>query len=385
MKKKIVVLGCTGSIGTQTLEVAAELGYEVLGLSAGSNIDLLEKQVLEFKPEVVSVRDDKAAEELEKRLKSSATRVLSGEEGAIHVAEMDGADVVVSAIVGIAGLKPTLAAIRKGRTVALANKETLVAAGVLVTREAKESGAVIIPVDSEHSAIFQCLQGNRREQVEKLILTASGGPFRGMTRQELEKVTVEQALAHPNWNMGNKITIDSATLMNKGLEVIEARWLFDLPPEKIQVLVHPQSIVHSAVEYVDGSVIAQLALPDMRLPIQYALTWPDRLANSFSRLDLLRCSQLTFEEPDTDTFPCLRLAFEALAAGGTMPAVMNAANETAVELFLSRRNKFHHIPRIIDTVMSAHSPVENPDLEDIEKADSWARTQALKAAASLNR
>jgi 1-deoxy-D-xylulose-5-phosphate reductoisomerase len=373
MAGNIAILGSTGSIGVQTLEVARNLGISVSALTANSNIDLIEKQAKEFKPQLISVGDSTLAFELNQRLKKMNIEVHYGLEGLKAAASIAAADTVVTSIVGVAGLIPTIEAIRHGKNIALANKETLVTAGSIVVSEAAAHGISIFPVDSEHAAIYQCLAANRRQDVERLILTASGGPFRGKTPEELEKVTVAQALKHPNWNMGSKITIDSATLMNKGLEVIEARWLFDFTPDRIKVVVHPQSIIHSMVEYVDGSVIAQLGSHDMRIPIQLALTWPDRVLNSFSRLDLLKCGSLTFEEPDMESFPCLALAFEALKADGTMPAVMNGANEAAVELFLKGKIGFCDIPRLISRAMQVHSVNIKPGLDDIIEVDGWAR------------
>ena len=373
MAGNIAILGSTGSIGVQTLEVARNLGIGVSALTANSNMDLVEKQAREFMPQLVSIGDGTQALELDRRLKSLNIEVHYGMEGLKAAASMAAADTVVTSIVGVAGLIPTIEAIRHGKSIALANKETLVTAGSIVMSEAAAHGVSIFPVDSEHSAIYQCLAANRRQDVERLILTASGGPFRGKTPEELEKVTVAQALKHPNWNMGSKITIDSATLMNKGLEVIEARWLFDFAPDRIRVVVHPQSIIHSMVEYTDGSIIAQLGSPDMRIPIQLALTWPGRSMNDFSRLDLLKCGGLTFEEPDMEGFPCLGLAFEALKAGGTMPVVMNGANEAAVELFLKEKIGFCDIPRLISRAMQDHSVNIKPSLDDIIEVDRWAR------------
>lgn len=372
-RKRIVVLGSTGSIGTQTIDVARNLQLEIAGLAAGSNIDLLESQIMEFKPRVAAVADENLAKELRNRLGDTNTKIYGGMDGLINVAVMDNVDMVISAIVGVAGLIPTIEAIRRGRNIALANKETLVTAGQLVMREAERHNINIIPVDSEHSAIFQCIAGNNKKDISKIILTASGGPFRGKKLGELKEVKVGDALNHPNWSMGRKITIDSATLMNKGLEVIEAKWLFDIPIEQIEVLIHPQSIIHSMVEYVDGSVIAQLGAPDMRIPIQYALTCPARHENQFSKLDLLKTGDLTFEQPDYQAFPCLKLAFDAVETGGTMPAVMNAANEAAVSMFLDEKISFLDIPALIDRVMSTHNVNIAPELEDIIEADRWAR------------
>ncbi len=373
MAKNISIIGSTGSIGVQTLEVAKNLGIRVSALTANSKVDLLEKQAREFRPRLVSIGDASLATVLEKRLEGLGIEVCCGLDGMKAAASISGVDTVVTSIVGIAGLIPTMEAIRHGKNIALANKETLVTAGEMVMAEAAAHNVSIFPVDSEHSAIYQCLNANRTQDVERLIITASGGPFRGRTRSELENVTLEQALKHPNWSMGSKITIDSATLMNKGLEVIEARWLFGFTPEKIHVLVHPQSIIHSMVEYVDGSVMAQLGSPDMRIPIQLALTWPERAYNSFSRLNLLEQRALTFEEPDSDTFVCLKLAFEALNAGGTMPAAMNGANEAAVALFLQEKIGFCDIPRLIEKTMGAHIVNTMPSLDDIIEVDKWAR------------
>ncbi len=378
MAKVISIIGSTGSIGVQTLDVARNLGIKVAALSANSNIDLLEKQIHEFLPSVVSVGNAQLAKELEFRLQGMGIEVLFGVAGMKRVVELEAVDTVVTSVVGTAGLIPTMHAIKNKKNIALANKETLVTAGKLVIEEAKKYNVNIFPVDSEHSAIYQCLMGNDDKQVEKIIITASGGPFRGKNISELENITPAQALKHPNWSMGSKITIDSATLMNKGLEVIEAKWLFDKNLDKIQVIVHPQSIIHSMVEYVDGSIIAQLGSPDMRTPIQLALTYPQRCSNSFPKLDFLKCSQLTFEQPDTKTFRCLQLAFDALTVGGTMPAAMNAANEISVEAFLSNKISFTSIPTIIEKVMQGHNVNICPCLDDIIEVDSWARNAAMQ-------
>lgn len=378
MAKNITILGSTGSIGTQTLEVARNLGLQVSGLSADSNIQLLERQALEFRPAMVSVRDELLAAQLREKLTGKGIEVLSGTEGLKTVAAANDADTVVTSVVGIAGLLPTMEAIKKGKNIALANKETLVTAGQLVMAEAEKNKVDILPVDSEHSAIFQSLMGNTIEDVKKIILTASGGPFRGKSPDELKSVTLEQALRHPNWEMGKKITIDSSTLMNKGLEVIEAKWLFGVEVDQIEVVVHPQSVIHSMVEYRDGSVIAQMGSADMRLPIQFALAWPGRAVNNFSRLNLLETGALTFEKPDLKAFPCLKMAFEALAAGGTMPAVMNGANEIAVSLFLEKKIGFLDIPAIIEKVMSRHSVKTHPAIEDIMDGDRWAREEMMR-------
>ncbi len=373
MKRTISVLGSTGSIGVQTLEAAKNLNIDICALTANRNIDLLEQQARIFRPKLISVGSSSDAIEIKKRLAGHNIEIMYGLEGLKTAATMESANTIVVSIVGIAGLIPTMEAILSGKNIALANKETLVTAGSIIMSEAERLGVNIFPIDSEHSAIFQCLAANRREDAKRILLTASGGPFRGMSKRELVDVTASQALQHPNWSMGNKITIDSATLMNKGLEVIEARWLFDFEPERIKVVVHPQSIIHSMVEYVDGSIIAQLGPPDMRIPIQLALTWPERSFNSFSRLDLFSCGSLTFEEPDIDTFGCLRLAFEALKAGGTMPAVMNGANEAAVDLFLKGKISFLSISEIIERVMLSHTVNTMPCLDDIIEADRWAR------------
>lgn len=378
MEKCISILGSTGSIGVQTLGVVRNLGIRVQGLTADKNIDLLEKQAREFKPKAVSISCNKQAEELRSRLGGLNIEVYSGAEGLIRIATLEGVDTVVNSLVGIAGLMPTMEAIRNKKGIALANKETLVAAGSLVMAEAKKHSVEIIPIDSEHSAIFQCIMGNNKANVSKLILTASGGPFRGCRYEDLIHITPEEALKHPNWQMGNKITIDSATLMNKGLEVIEARWLFDINEDNIKVLIHPQSIIHSMVEYIDGSVIAQLGPPDMRIPIQFALTYPERSCNNFPKLNLAEKRTLTFEEPDYKVFPCLNLAYEALKASGTMPAAMSGANEMAVWLFLNKKIKFTHIPELIEKVMEKHKVNNNPSINDIIEVDTWAKEEAAE-------
>lgn len=377
-KRRISILGSTGSIGTQTLDVARNLGIEVLGLSANSSIELLEKQIREFQPRAVSVGSEELAQSLTKRIHGMDVDIYYGLEGLNKIASMEEVDTVVTSVVGVAGLIPTMKAIGKGKNIALANKETLVAGGQIVMAEAQRQGVEILPVDSEHSAIFQSLMGNNKKNVSKILLTASGGPFRGMKKEELKSVTLEQALKHPNWSMGSKITIDSATMMNKGLEVIEAKWLFGMEAAQIEVLVHPQSIIHSAVEYIDGSVIAQLGSPDMRIPIQFALTYPERSTSSFSKLDLFKTPNLSFEKPDYEAFPCLRLAFEALEIGGTMPVVLNGANEIAVSLFLGRKIGFSDIPRIIEAVMGRHTVNIMPSLDDIIEVDNWAREETRR-------
>jgi len=350
----------------------------VVALAAGNNVELLEQQVRKFRPSIVSVVSERSAGDLKKRCSDLGVRILFGVEGMIQVAAADEADITVSAIVGTAGLVPTLAAIRAGKDIALANKEVLVTAGELVMAECRAKGMRILPVDSEHSAIFQCLLAGANTDIRKLVLTASGGPFRSHSKKDLGKVTLAQALKHPNWSMGRKITIDSATLMNKGLEVIEARWLFDIAPEKIKVLVHPQSIVHSMVEYHDGAVVAQLGMPDMRGPIAYALSYPERLSGVSPSLDLAKVGTLTFEEPDMDRFPCLAYAFDALNEGGSMPAVLSAANEVAVKYFLEEKIGYADIARVIRSTMDAHTPSNIRAVEDALRADLWARREAMK-------
>ena len=373
--KRLAILGSTGSIGVSTLEIVAEhpASFQVVALTAGRNLALLEDQIARFHPQIVAVPDQENAQRLQERIGVSGPRILSGTEGLIACAVDSPADMVVSAIVGAAGLEPTLAAIEAGRDVALANKETLVIAGELVMAAVAKSGCRLFPVDSEHSAIFQSLEGHRKSDVRRLILTASGGPFRNWSLDDLQEVTPKDALAHPNWTMGRKITIDSATMMNKGLEVIEAHWLFDIPVENITVHIHPESIVHSLVEYVDGALIAQLGIPDMKTPIAYALTYPERLSLDLPALDLCRLGQLHFAAPDSQCFPCLGLAYDAIRRGGTIPAVLNAANELAVEAFLQEKVAFLDIPRIISAVVEKHISSAATSLEQILAADSWAR------------
>lgn len=364
--KKIAILGSTGSIGTQTLEVVRENGdIEVESLAAGSNTALLEEQVREFHPKLVCVFNEEKAEDLKTRLKDVAVRIVTGMDGLIEAACISEAEIVVTAVVGMIGIRPTIAAIEAGKDIALANKETLVTAGHLIIPLAKEKGVKILPVDSEHSAIFQSLQGNSENKISKILLTASGGPFRGRKRSELQYVKVEDALKHPNWSMGRKITIDSSTMVNKGLEVIEAKWLFDVSVDNIQVVVQPQSVIHSMVEYEDGSVIAQLGTPDMKLPIQYALYYPQRRYLPGTRLDFWKITHLDFEKPDLETFSGLKLAFDAGRMGGSMPTVLNAANEMAVSMFLNREIGYLEIVRIIEDCMNAHNNIENPSLEQI--------------------
>lgn len=365
--KKIAILGSTGSIGTQTLEVVREHPdeLEVVALAAGRNKERLKEQILEFHPSLVSLDDEEKAIELKEELKDLDITVLSGKDGLMKVAGMEEAQVVVTAVVGMMGILPTIEAIKKGKDIALANKETLVTAGHLIIPMAKEYGVAILPVDSEHSAIFQCLQGNRHADLDKILLTASGGPFRGRKKEDLEKVTLQDALRHPNWAMGQKITIDSSTMVNKGLEVMEAHWLFDVDYDDIEVVVQPQSIIHSMVQYVDGAVLAQLGTPDMKVPIEYALFYPERRSLSGGRLDFGTLTSIQFEKPDYEVFEGLALALEAGKAGGSMPTVFNAANEKAVAMFLKEKIRYTDIVKIIRTCMEAHEVIENPDLGQI--------------------
>ncbi|MBQ7265965.1 MAG: 1-deoxy-D-xylulose-5-phosphate reductoisomerase [Firmicutes bacterium] len=377
MAENISILGSTGSIGTQTLDVVRKLGnIKVRAMSTNKNIDLFEKQVREFLPEVVCIADEEKAKEFKENTKDLSIKVFAGKEELSRVSAYEKSDTLVNSVVGNIGLVPTVEAIKCGKDIALANKETLVSCGKLVMELVKEKNVNMYPVDSEHSAIFQCLQGNKENKIRHILLTASGGPFRN--REDLENVTVEDALKHPNWSMGKKITIDSATLMNKGLEVIEAKWLFDVKYEDIIVVVHPQSIVHSMVEYEDGAVMAQLGTPDMKLPIQYALTYPKRVNTGFEKLDIFKASGLVFERPNTEKFKCLSLAYRAIEEGGTMPACMNAANESAVSAFLDGKIKFLQIPEIIENTMKAHKAIENYTLEDVLKTDEKAREYAFE-------
>lgn len=370
--KKLIILGSTGSIGVQALEVAERNGYKVTALAAGKNTELLEKQARKFKPDIVAVSEKQAANDIKVRLADTSVEVLSGKEGICAAAQYEG-DIVLNAIVGIAGLRPTLAAIDAGKTIALANKETLVAGGEIVNRRLKETGVKLLPVDSEHSAIFQSLQGAPKCSIKKILLTASGGPFYGKTKKELESVTVKDALNHPNWSMGAKITVDSATLMNKGLEVIEAVRLFNVAPDDIEVLVHRQSIVHSGIELSDGAVIAQLGTPDMRLPIQYALTYPERADFAFEHLSLADIGTLTFERPDTETFRCLPICIEAVKRGGLAPAAVNGANEEAVARFLSGKIKFLQIAEMAEKALNSVNNKKEYAIEDVFEADKAAR------------
>ncbi|MBQ7841066.1 MAG: 1-deoxy-D-xylulose-5-phosphate reductoisomerase [Lachnospiraceae bacterium] len=369
--KKIAILGSTGSIGTQTLEIIRDNeDLQAVALAAGQNVDLMEKQIREFKPLIAGMWSEKAAEDLRQRVADLPVKVVSGMDGLLEISSMKESDIVVTAVVGMIGIRPTIAAIESGKTIALANKETLVTAGHIIMPLAEKMGVPILPVDSEHSAIFQSLQGRADNEIHKILLTASGGPFRGKTKAELENMTLEDALKHPNWSMGKKVTIDSASLVNKGLEVMEAKWLFGVDLDRIQVVVHPQSIVHSAVEYEDGAVIAQLGLPDMKLPIQYAILYPERRPMKAPRMDLFAIKNLTFEAPDTQTFPGLALAYEAARCGGSMPTVFNAANEMAVRLLLERKIRFVQIPQIIEAAMHNHHVIGNPDVSKILQTEA---------------
>ncbi len=369
--KKIAILGSTGSIGTQTLEVVrSNPDLKVTALAAGSSVEAMERQIREFKPEAAAMWSGEAAADLRERVRDLNVKILSGMEGLLEIAVSPESQVLVTAIVGMIGIRPTIAAIRAGKDIALANKETLVTAGHIIMPLAKECGVSILPVDSEHSAIFQSLNGEPADKIEKILLTASGGPFRGRSKEQLSGIQVEDALKHPNWAMGPKITIDSSTLVNKGLEVMEAKWLFDVELDRIQVVVHPQSIIHSAVQYVDGAVIAQMGMPDMKLPIQYALFYPDRRPMGGKRVDLFELGSLTFEKPDPDTFRGLALAYRAAGQGGTMPTVYNAANEKAVALFLEKRIAYLEIPELIEAAMDHHSPVMNPGVEAVLAAEA---------------
>lgn len=373
MNKKITILGSTGSIGTQAIEVIRNLGnIKIEAITTNKNIGLIENQIREFKPKLAVVMDKEKAALLKKSVHDTNVKVLYGIEGLIEAATLNGVDTVLNSVVGNIGLEPTVYAIRAKKNIALANKETLVTAGELVMKEVKVNGVDMYPVDSEHSAVFQSLQGNENNKIYKIHLTASGGPFKDYN--DLSGITVEDALKHPNWSMGKKITIDSATLMNKGLEVIEAKWLFDVDLEQINVVVHPQSIIHSMVEYEDGAIIAQLGEPDMKVPIQYALTYPNRVKNSFPKVDFFERNNLTFEKPNIKLFRCLYLAFDAIKIGGTMPAVLNAANEVAVEKFLNKEILFTDIPKLIEMAMKAYNTKYNYTLADVIEADCWART-----------
>lgn len=368
--KRIAILGSTGSIGTQTLEVVrANPDLQVSALAAGSSVEEMERQIREFRPALACMWNPEAAADLRQRVRDTDVKIVAGMEGLLEAAVFPESQVLVTAVVGMIGIRPTIAAIRAGKDIALANKETLVTAGHIIMPLAKECGVKILPVDSEHSAIFQALNGEPANRIEKILLTASGGPFRGRTREQLKEVKAEEALRHPNWTMGRKITIDSSTLVNKGLEVMEAKWLFGVELDKIQVVVHPQSIIHSAVQYVDGGIIAQMGMPDMKLPIQYALFYPDRKYLAGKRVDLFELGGLTFERPDTDTFQGLALAYQAARLGGSMPTVYNAANERAVALFLEGKITYLQIPELIREAMERHSPIPNPGVEAVLEAE----------------
>ncbi|MDE6107791.1 MAG: 1-deoxy-D-xylulose-5-phosphate reductoisomerase [Oscillospiraceae bacterium] len=378
MTKSVSLLGSTGSIGRQTLEVCEALNIPVVALTANRNVELLEEQCRRYHPQLAVCMDEEAADTLRIKLADTDIRVMAGIEGLLEASTMEETDTVLTAVMGMVGLRPTLAALKQGKRVALANKETMVCAGELVTATAREFGGEIIPVDSEHSALFQCLQGNRdRGEVKRLILTASGGPFFGRNREELKKVTIADALKHPNWSMGAKITVDSATMMNKGLEIIEAMRLYHMSLEKISVVIHRESIIHSLVEYCDNAILAQLGEPDMRLPIQYALTYPARVSGPARELDLLRCPNLTFVSPDEENFPCLALAKAAARIGGTATAILNGANEVAVADFLAGKIGFMDIPQRVEKALAAVAVVQNPTLEDILSADATARQAAI--------
>ncbi|MCH5271811.1 MAG: 1-deoxy-D-xylulose-5-phosphate reductoisomerase [Lachnospiraceae bacterium] len=370
IRRKIAILGSTGSIGTQTLEIVRDNeDLQVMALAAGGNVELMEEQIREFKPKLAVMWSEKAAADLKQRVADLPVRIAHGMEGLLELAVLPEAEVLVTAIVGMIGIKPTIAAIEAGKTIALANKETLVCAGHLIMSLAKERGVSILPVDSEHSAIFQSINGEPKNRISKILLTASGGPFRGRTLEQLRQIRPEDALKHPNWAMGRKVTIDSSTMVNKGLEVMEAGWLFDVKLSDIQVVVHPQSVIHSMVEYVDGAVMAQLGTPDMKLPIQYALFYPDRRPMAGRRLDFYELGQLTFEKPDLETFRGLKLAYRTGEIGGSMPTVFNAANEKAVSLFLENQIAYLQIPEIIEACMQQHKVMENPSVEQILQAE----------------
>ncbi len=369
--KKIAILGSTGSIGTQTLDVVrSNPDLKVVALAAGSSVEKMEEQIREFRPIIAGMWSEEAAKDLRDRVTDLNVKIVSGMEGLLEIAVLEESQVLVTAIVGMIGIRPTIAAIRAGKDIALANKETLVTAGHIIMPLAKECGVSILPVDSEHSAIFQSLNGEPADRIEKILLTASGGPFRGKTREQLADIRVEDALKHPNWSMGRKITIDSSTLVNKGLEVMEAKWLFGVDLDRIQVVVHPQSIIHSAVQFVDGAIMAQMGTPDMKLPIQYALFYPDRRPMQGKRVDFFELGSITFEKPDTETFTGLALAYRAATFGGSMPTVYNAANEKAVALFLERKLGYLQIPELIGDAMEHHRLIENPGVDDILAAEA---------------
>lgn len=375
--KYLSILGSTGSIGTQTLEIVKNnpKEFKIVGLTTNKNIDLLKKQIKEFKPTAVAVMDEEKAEEIKKY---ADINVFFGIDGLIKIATLNEADTIVNALVGSVGVKPTYKAIKSKKNIALANKETLVTAGSVIMKEVKKNQVNLMPIDSEHSAIFQCLNGENINDVNRIIITASGGPFKNYSKEQLEKVTVKDALNHPTWNMGNKITIDSATLMNKGFEIIEAHWLYNMPYEKIEVVIHPQSIIHSLVEFKDNSVLAQLGLPNMKIPIQYALSYPKRFKSNSQKLDLIQIKSLDFKEPDFDLFPCLKFAYDAGIKGGTLPAVMNAANEIAVQYFLDDKIKFLDIPKLIKKMMDLHKIIKNPNLNEILEVDKKVKEETGK-------
>jgi len=386
MRKKIVILGSTGSIGQQTLEVIRKCSneFEVIGLSGWENSTLLKEQIRFFKPNIAVVKDEYVARNLKKDLnKQDNIKILWGTNGLINISTLKEADIIVVAITGIASLIPTFEAVKRGKNVALASKEAMVVAGELLVKEAKLRNSKILPIDSEHSAILQCLKNEQKDRVEKIILTASGGALYDLTETALKNVTVEDALNHPTWKMGKKVTIDSATLMNKGLEVIEAKWFFNIPADKIEIIIHPQSYIHSMVQFIDGAILAQISEHNMRIPIQYALFYPNRIINNFSRLDLNKIGQLTFRKPNFNKFPCTKLAYQALELGGTMPAVLNGANEIAVNAFLNSKIRFSEIPVIIQNTMKEHKPKYSPSISDILDADYWARERALSFCTNL--
>ena len=380
MKRKIVILGSTGSIGKQTLDIIKNYPdeFEVVGLGGWENITSLKEQVISFKPKISVVKNEYFAKNLRKKLNNfNKTKIYWGIDGLVKLSILEEVDMVVVAITGIASLIPTFEAIKHRKKIALASKEAMVVAGGLLMREAKARNTIILPIDSEHSAVFQCLKNEQKDNIEKIILTASGGPLYNLTESALKNVSVEDALNHPNWEMGRKVTIDSATLMNKGLEVIEARWLFDIPTKKIEIVIHPQSYVHSMIQFIDGTTLAQLSEHDMKIPIQFALFYPERVNNNYTRLDLTRISQLTFKKPNFTKFPCIKLAYQALDIGGTMTAVLNGANEIAVNAFLNKKINITDIPLIIQNIMKDHKTMPNPSINDILEADYWARQRAL--------
>lgn len=386
IKRKIVVLGSTGSVGTQTLEVIKNYpeNFEVLGLSAWENIELLKEQIINFQPNIAVIKNELLIRKLKKELGNTVkTKILWGIEGLKRISTLEEVDLIIVAITGIASLIPTYEAIKNKKNVALASKEALVVAGDILTKEAKEQNVKILPLDSEHSAIYQCLKNESKDNIEKIILTSSGGPLYNLTSSALKQVSVQEALNHPIWNMGNKITIDSATLMNKGLEVIEARWLFDVHPKKIEILIHPQSYIHSMVQFIDGTILAQISEHDMKIPVHFALFYPYRMSSNYNRLDFNKIGQFTFRKPHFNKFPCLKLAYNALEVGGTMPAVLNGANEIAVSAFLNNQIDITEIPAIIENTMKEHIPVQNPDLNDIFEADYWSRKKALLLCENL--